>query len=232
MRNLISKMNRWRQQKKRAQTMNEIETTARTVEEAVEIALRELDVTRNEVEINVVSKGKTGLLGIIGNETARVRVKIIDSPTEVMEVATEVLNQLILKLGVEVTVRIRHVDQEEIGGPVFDIEGDDSGLLIGRKGETLRALQFIVKSMVSKRIGARINLMIDVEGYMERRYSSLTNMTHRVAQRVLRSKRSIILEPMPSNERRIVHLALSEHSRITTESTGTGNDRRVEIRLK
>lgn len=225
-------MNRWRQQKKRAQTMNEIETTARTVEEAVEIALRELDVTRNEVEINVVSKGKTGILGIIGNETARVRVKIIDSPTEVMEVATEVLNQLILKLGVDVTISIRHVDQEEIGGPVFDIEGDDSGLLIGRKGETLRSLQFLVKSMVSNRIGTRINLIIDVEGYMERRYSSLTNLAHRVAQRVLRSKRSVILEPMPSNERRIIHLALSEHSRITTESTDTGKNRRVEIRLK
>ena len=78
--------------------MNEIETTAKTVEEAVEIALRELEVTRNEAEINVVSRGKTGILGIIGNEAARVRVKIIESPTEVMEVATEILNQLILKL--------------------------------------------------------------------------------------------------------------------------------------
>ena len=74
--------------------------------------------------------------------------------------------------------------------------------------------------------------MIDVEGYMERRYTTLTNLAHRVAQRVLHSKRSIMLEPMPADERRMVHLALSEHSRITTESTGTGNDRRVEIRLK
>jgi spoIIIJ-associated protein len=212
--------------------MNEIETTAKTVEEAIEIALRELEVTRNEVEINVVSKGKAGILGIIGNETARVRVKIIESPTEVIEVATEILNQMILKLGVTATLRIKQVEQEDIGGPVFDIEGDDSGLLIGRKGETLRALQFLVKSMVSKRIGARTNLMIDVEGYMERRYNSLTNLAHRVAQRVLRSKRSVILDPMPSDERRIVHLALSEHSQITTESTGTGNNRRIEIRLK
>ena len=211
--------------------MQTIETTAKTPEEAIEIALKELDVGRAEVEIDVVSRGKSGILGI-GSEPARVRVTVLEKPSDVVTTTNEVLGDLISLLGVDAVVNLKQTEREDLGGPVFDIEGEDSGLLIGRRGETLSALQFLVKFIVSQRLEQRVNLMIDVEGYQDRRYESLANLANRVAQRVVSSGRSIPLEPMPANERRIVHLTLSDHSDVTTESVGTGSSRKVMVMLK
>ena len=211
--------------------MQTIETTAKTPEEAIEIALKELDVERAEVEIDVVSRGKSGILGI-GSELARVRVTVLEKPSDVVTTTNEVLGKLISLLGVDAVVNLKQTEREDLGGPVFDIEGEDSGLLIGRRGETLSALQFLVKFIVSQRLERRVNLMIDVEGYQDRRYESLANLANRVAQRVVSSGRSIPLEPMPANERRIVHLTLSDRSDVTTESVGTGSARKVMVMLK
>lgn len=211
--------------------MQTIETTAKTPEEAIEIALKELDVGRAEVEIDVVSRGKSGILGI-GSEPARVRVTVLEKPSDVVTTTNEVLVDLISLLGVDAVVNLKQTEREDLGGPVFDIEGEDSGLLIGRRGETLSALQFLVKFIVSQRLEQRVNLMIDVEGYQDRRYESLANLANRVAQRVVSSGHSIPLEPMPANERRIVHLTLSDHSDVTTESVGTGSSRKVMVMLK
>ena len=211
--------------------MQTIETTAKTPEEAIEIALKELDVGRAEVEIDVVSRGKSGILGI-GSEPARVRVTVLEKPSDVVTTTNEVLGDLISLLGVDAVVNLKQTEREDLGGPVFDIEGEDSGLLIGRRGETLSALQFLVKFIVSQRLEQRVNLMIDVEGYQDRRYESLANLANRVAQRVVSSGRSIPLEPMPANERRIVHLTLSDHPDVTTESLGTGSSRKVMVMLK
>ena len=211
--------------------MKEIETTAKTTDEAVELALRELDADRADVEIDVVSRGKAGLFGI-GGEPARVRVTRLEAPNEVVSATTDVLTNLLSKMGVSAMANLRQVHSEELDGPVFEVEGEDSGLLIGRRGETLRALQFIVKYIASKRVETRVNVMVDVEGYQERRYKSLTGLAERVAQNVVRSERSITLEPMPANERRVVHMALSEHRQVATESMGTGDSRQVVIYLK
>ena len=127
---------------------------------------------------------------------------------------------------------LKSEDREDLGGPVFEIEGEDSGLLIGRRGDTLKSLQFLVKFLVSKRLGTRANMMIDVEGYQERRYNSLTNLAQRVGQRVASTGRAVTLEPMPPNERRIVHLALADHPDVTTESMGEGDGRQVVVQAK
>jgi spoIIIJ-associated protein len=124
------------------------------------------------------------------------------------------------------------VEREDLGGPVFEIEGDDAGLLIGRRGDTLKALQFLVKYLVSQKLDTNVNLLVDVEGYQDRRYQSLINMARRVAQRVAEFESPITLEPMPPNERRIVHMALADHPRVTTESTGSGTSRQVVVLLK
>ena len=211
--------------------MREIEITAKTVEEAIELGLRELDVDRAEAEIDVVSRGKTGILGI-GSEPARVRVTRIDTPSDVVTTTTEVLDRIISLLGVDVVSTLTQVEREDLGGPVFDIEGDDAGLLIGRRGETLKSLQFLVKYMVSQKLDTNVNLLVDVEGYQDRRYQSLINMARRVAQRVAESGRPITLEPMPPDERRIVHMALADHQQVTTESTGSGTSRQVVVMLK
>ena len=149
-----------------------------------------------------------------------------------MTVSSEVIAAFVSKLGVDAVVNLKQAHREELGGPVFEIEGDDSGLLIGRRGETLRALEFLVKSIVGRKLGYRAMLMLDVEGYQERRYQSVSNLAKRVAQRVAGSHRPINLEPMPPNERRIVHLALADHPDVTTESTGFGDNRQVVIQPK
>ena len=205
-----------------------IETSAKTKEEAIEIALKELDVDRGEVEIDVVSAGKSGILGI-GSEPARVRVTLVEAPNDVVKATSEVLDSLISKLGVSVVVNLKQAERPDLGGPVFELEGDDSGLLIGRRGETLRSLQFLLKVIVGRRLQARANLMLDVEGYQQRRYETVANMANRVAQRVATTGQSIPLEPMPPDERRIVHVTLAEHQQVTTESDGDGDFRKVVI---
>ena len=212
--------------------MQEIEMSAKTVEEAIEIALKELDAERSDVEIAVVSRGKSGILGI-GAEPAVVRVTLLDdAPPDNVTITSEVLQSLLSMMEVDATLTLKQLYNESLDGPVFEIEGDDAGLLIGRKGETLNTIQFMVKYIVSHRIGERVNVMIDVEGYQERRHQSLTNMAHRVAGRVADTGRAIALEPMPPNERRIVHLALSDHPHVTTESAGVGDSRQVVIQLR
>ena len=214
--------------------MESIEMTGKTVDEALEIALRELDADRGEVEIDVISRGKSGMFGI-GSEPAKIKVtklliesNDIDSP-DIVTVSREVINNLISNMGVNVICNLRQSDSEDVGGPVFEIEGDDSGLLIGRKGETLRSLQFLVRYLVSKKTGQRANLSLDVEGYDERRRQSLSNLANRVSQRVVKTGRSIELEPMNARERRVVHMALSDRDDVFTESSGSGEDRRVVI---
>ena len=211
--------------------MREIVITAKTVEEAIELGLRELDVDRAEAEIDVISRGKAGILGI-GSEPARVRVTRIDTPSDVVKTTSEVIDNIISLLGVDVVSTLTQVEREDLGGPVFEIEGDDAGLLIGRRGDTLKALQFLVKYLVSQKLDANVNILVDVEGYQDRRYQSLMSMARRVAQRVGDSGRPITLEPMPPNERRIVHIALADHHRVTTESTGSGSSRQVVVQLK
>ncbi len=211
--------------------MTEITITAKTVDEAIELALKELDAERAKVEIDVVSRGKAGILGI-GSELAKVRVALLDAPSDVVTTTTEVLDEFISLLGVDVVTSLTQADKENLGGPAFDIEGDDAGLLIGRRGETLKSLQFLVKYMVSQKLGVNANLQVDVEGYQERRNEALANMARRVAQRVMDSGNPISLEPMPANERRIVHLTLADHARVTTESAGSGMSRQVVVHLK
>ena len=216
--------------------MNTIQMTGKTVEEAIEIALRELDVDRGEVEIDVISRGKSGVFGI-GSEPAKVKVSKValssskdsDSSSDVIRVARETIDDLISLMDVDVMCNLRQAESEEVGGPLFEIEGDDSGLLIGRKGETLRSLQFMLRFLVSRKTGERANLSVDVEGYDDRRRQSLSNLANRVAQRVVKTGRSIELEPMNPRERRLVHITLSESGDVYTESSGTGEGRRVVI---
>ena len=208
--------------------MRMIETTANTPEEAIEIALKELDVERPDVEIDVVSKGKAGILGI-GGEPAKVRVTVLDKPPDAVVATTDILQSLISLMDVSATITLVHAEREDVGGPVFDVDGDDSGLLIGRRGDTLRALQFLVSFIASRRLGDRVNLFVDVSGYQERRYETLRSLAQRNARRVASSGREITLEPMPPNERRIVHMALADDPDVNTISDGVGDGRRVEI---
>ena len=161
------------------------------------------------------------------------RVRRIAPGSEVAPAAVEIVSHILQSAGASTTATLRTANDPNTGGPLIDIMGEDSGLLIGRKGETLRALQFIVNLMVRNRAGEmNTRVVLDIENYRERRHESLRAMAMRVADRVMASGRGIALEPMSAAERRVVHMALADHPRVTTQSAGVGEDRKITIVLK
>lgn len=202
--------------------------TAKTVDEAIEVAMHELDAARDEVEVEVLSRGKTGFLGI-GSEQARIRVRKLTAQEDAGPRTMGVVSKILELLGSSAVCTLRNAHDPQSGGPQIDIEGDDAGLLIGRRGETLRALQFVVNVIVNKDREDSVRVLLDVEEYRARRQRALSELAERVAAKVAATGRSITLEPMPPAERRIIHLALADNPRVTTESTGWGTDRRISI---
>jgi spoIIIJ-associated protein len=157
------------------------------------------------------------------------------NPPELEKVACDIVSTLLDKMGVlaavEVVDRGGQVDSaaNEVSPLALNIVGDDLGGLIGRRGETLRDLQFVARLLVSRRLGAWPNFILDVEGYKARRVNALQALALRMAEQVRQTGRPVILEPMPAHERRIVHLALRDDPAVYTESTGEGEERKVQI---
>lgn len=157
------------------------------------------------------------------------------NPPELEAVSTDVVSTLLDKMGliaaVEVADRGGKVDpvSREVAPLVLNVVGDDLGVLIGRRGETLRDLQFIVRLIVSRKIGQWPNLVLDVEGYKARRVNGLQALAKRMADQVRQTRQPMVLEPMPAHERRIVHLALRDDPDVYTESTGEDEARKVQI---
>ena len=207
--------------------MNERVMTGRTVDEAIELALKELDVDRDEAEVEILSRGKAGFLGI-GAEPARVKVTKISEGPSAAALAVETVSRILTAAKVNVNRTLRAANDPEVGGPIIDLDGDDSGLLIGRRGQTLQALQFLVNLIVRKEF-EEVRVSLDVERYRERRETSLRDMASKVAARVVQTSRSVTLEPMTPADRRIVHTTLTDFPGVTTESMGVGEDRKVTI---
>jgi len=208
--------------------METMEVTGKSVDEAIEIALEQLGANRDQVEIDVISEGKGGILGF-GAEPARIRVLMIDMPTGLLPVSKLVLDNVMRNMSVTASSVASKNNDPQSDTVEFDIEGEDSGLLIGRRGESLKALQFIVNLIVNRKSEGRV--ILDVEGYKERRYSSLRTLAKRVAERVVDVGQSITLEPMTPNERRVIHMELSGNNKVGTESTGMGDQRKITIYL-
>jgi spoIIIJ-associated protein len=211
--------------------VKEIEFTAKSVEEAKEIALEQLGVAEDAVEVIVLKKGRSGVLGM-GAEEAKIKVILKDSAqfqSDVPSDAKEILENLIKHLGIEAKVHIVKGNESSI---VLDIEGDDLGVLIGRHGQALTSLQYILRLIVAEKFKTWLPVNIDVAGYKKRRYESLQKLALRLADQVKSTRRSINLEPMPADERRIIHMTLSDHPEVTTQSTGDGEERKIVILLR
>lgn len=211
--------------------LRSVEASGKSVEEATEKALAELGAGREEVEIQILSQGGRRLLGL-GTQEARVRVTLRppEPEEEVALVAKEVLERLLRGMGIEARVSLRPPDLPEGPNPiVLDITGQNLGILIGRRGETLRALQYITRLIVYRRLHQWAEIIVDVEGYKKRRERSLTQLARRMADRATLLGQAVSLEPMPPHERRIIHLALRDHEGVTTESIGEGDRRKVVI---
>lgn len=154
----------------------------------------------------------------------------------ITEVAKNVLEVLLTGMGVVASVvpQTKPIGGEEGGTPpiTFDIEGNDLGILIGRRGQTLACLQFIVRLIVGHQTKAWVPIVVDVEGYKQRCYERLQALAARLAEQVKARRVPFTLEPMLAYERRIIHLALADDPDVTTESIGEGESRKVVIRLK
>lgn len=210
--------------------MESLEVSAKTVRGAVDLALERLGVSAGEVEIEIISGGKGGILGI-GAEDARVRVTVREKASlpqeDLVSQAAQSLKQLLnlMKISGE-------VQQQEGATPeevVLEVWGPSLSSLIGPRGQTLAALQFLVNLIVSRHYKTRTTVSVDVAGYRRRRQQTLKSLALRVAERVKGTGQSITLEPMPTAERRQIHLVLREDPLVVTYSVGEGNGRKVII---
>lgn len=153
-------------------------------------------------------------------------------PDREANVAREVLEELLSKMRIKATVQVRRADSADIEGEapwILDIQGRDLGILIGRHGETLDALQYITRLIASRELQHRANIIVDVEGYKTRRETSLRKLALNMAAQARQMGRTMTLEPMPPHERRIIHIALRDDDTVITESIGMGDSRRVTI---
>jgi spoIIIJ-associated protein len=221
-----------------------VETSGKSIEEAVSAGLAQLGLSRDEASIEILAEGKAGLFGL-GGEPARVRVSELAAKTlseqgsttegsaDTGTRAVEVLERLLELMGVDAQVVARPPETPGDGvgqvSAVLDVDGDDLGLLIGRRGETLGSLQYLLNLILLRQSNERTIVGVDVAGYRRRREESLTGLARRMADRVRATGRTITLEPMPPNERRIVHLALSEDQDVQTSSVGEGDFRKVAL---
>ena len=222
--------------------MKSIEISARTVAEAIQLALAQLGKDRDEVAIEVLEAGSD-------EEEALVRVTAVDdddeavpasepaTPGNVDQIARRILEDLLEHMDIHGYVTaVRSTVPGQRGEPeetiTLHVEGADEeamGLLIGRRGETLRSLQFMVNLLVSRKVQKWPQVVVDVGNYRQRRQESLEGLARRMAERVRQSNRPLMLEPMGAYERRIVHLALRSDPTVYTESTGEGENRKIVI---
>jgi spoIIIJ-associated protein len=230
-----------------------LEIIAPTVDEAIEKGATQLGLSRDQIEIEVLDEGNRGLFGI-GSRQARVRLSLKAAPTAVPEAGEDFLEEedelpvqgndivldsavvvvrtLLEKMRVHAKVNARYIpaeDPKEKPVVLVDVQGNDLSILIGRRSETLNALQYITNLILSKEVGGWVPLMIDVQGYRARRERQLRKMARRLAEQVVHTDRRQMLEPMPANERRIIHLELRDNTLVTTESVGEEPYRKVTI---
>lgn len=208
--------------------MEGIEITAATVEQAIEKAEAQLGLSRDQFEVEVIREGKSGILGVGGRE-AVIRVSPITLPEkDAVKRVTEILDMLLGLLGVPGKVEVLS-DELPLA---LDIKGDDLGILIGRRGQTLASLEYITKLVVVGQLKAWMPLTVDVGGYKKRRRDSLQRLALYLAEQVKSRRHTITMEPLPAAERRIVHLTLADDPDVTTHSVDEGENRKVVILLR
>ena len=208
-----------------------LEMIAPDVETAIERARAELGVPEGDLEVEVLDEGDPD-----SGREARVRVLLPGSEPQpeddVTAAAREVVSELLGHMEIEAEVRVRYQQATSAGedpAVQMDIEGEDLGMLIGKRGETMAALEYIARLIMASKLDRWVNLNVDVGGYKKHREQQLHRLAQRMAQQVHQFGRPISLEPMPANERRIIHITLQDHAGVTTESSGEGDRRRVTI---
>ena len=209
--------------------------TGKNVEDALTKASVELGVTSDRVEYEVIEKGSSGFIGI-GSKPAKInaRVKeeevivVSEAPADIEAVIVEFLSKVFAAMNLTVKINV-NITEESVD---VDLVGDDMGVLIGKRGQTLDSLQYLVSLVVNKKSDKYLRVKLDTENYRERRKETLENLAKNIAFKVKRTKRPVSLEPMNPYERRVIHSALQNDRYVTTRSEGDEPFRHVVVVLK
>lgn len=202
-----------------------IEKKGKTVDEAIKSALEELGCDIDDVKIEIMEEPSKGLLGL-GKKPAVVRISVRQTPEEETRM---VLEDLLNKMKIDYQINSVEYDSGRVR---INITGQDMGLLIGRKGETLNAVQFILSLIVNRDRPEKVHITLDVEDYRKKKEESLEALALRLSDKVKKTRKNVVMRPMTSQERRIVHTALQSDPQVTTYSLGDEPNRKVVISLK
>ena len=203
--------------------VREITASGQTVEEAVQSALEQLNTTKDQVEIDIIDEGKKGVLGIFGSKRAVVKVTIAKNPIkETEKLIKEIAGNMNLSVDVKTTVESNQV--------TYELDGANIAILIGKRGQTLNALQYLLHLAINKDKKAYYTVVLDAEGYRGRRKETLESLAHKMADKAKRLNKKVALEPMPAYERKIIHSALQGINDVSTYSDGVEPHRHIVIK--
>ena len=202
--------------------MRQVTATGPSVNEAVNSALKELQATKDEVEITIVDEGKKGVFGIFGSRPAIVKVAVIINP---IEEGVKFLKSIGEKMGTNVEVEV----VSDGKNTEYKLKGDKIAVMIGKRGQTLNSIQYLTQLVVNRYSEQYINVIVDAEDYRKRRTETLTQLAERLADKAVRTGQKVALEPMPSYERKIIHTALAENKKVKTFSNGNDPHRYLVI---
>ncbi|MBC5638350.1 protein jag [Ornithinibacillus sp. BX22] len=203
--------------------MREVTATGQTVDEAVQSALEQLNTSRDQVEVDIIDEGKRGILGVFGAKRAIVKVRLAKNPIQEAEkFILNVVKNMNVEVDITTTVDGNHVN--------FDLSGEKIALLIGKRGQTLNALQYLTHLVINKEGNQYYTVTLDAEGYRGRRKETLETLALRMADKAKRFNKKVALEPMPAYERKIIHSVLQNKQDISTYSDGVEPHRHVVIK--
>jgi len=203
--------------------LKSIEVQGRTEDDAIETALEQLGMSRDDVSVEIVEQARTGFLGL--KSTPAVVKVIYEAKEERTEQVDTFLTGLFERMDIEVDLDIT----EEEGSINVIMTGKDPGALIGRRGETLDAIQHLTNYVVNRSVSGRVRINLDAENYRQRRNEALESLAARTASKVIKYRRNMTLDPMNAYERHVIHTALQEHKSVTTFSVGSEPNRRVVV---
>lgn len=202
--------------------MNEITITAQTIEAAVQEALDALEVERNQTNVEIIEPGKKGFLGIFKGKPAVVKVtKIVDPVEEAVHFITNVSR----KMGISIHTNVKKTSRNCI----IEISSDSAGMLIGKHGQTLNALQLLTQLVANRYSQQFLNVVLNPEGYREKRKEMVEKLALKIANQAIKTNRSVQLEPMPSHERKMIHQVLAKNSLVETHSIGKEPKRSILV---
>lgn len=207
------------------------EFSAKTVDDAITEACKEFTITSDKLEYEVVEEGSSGFLGI-GAKPAVIKARVKEEVKEITveETAKNFLKEVFEAMNMAVVIDVKY---DEVQNTMdIDLSGEEMGVLIGKRGQTLDSLQYLVSLVVNKEKDDYIRVKVDTENYRQRRKDTLENLAKNISYKVKRTKRAVSLEPMNPYERRIIHSALQNDRYVTTHSEGEEPFRRVVVSLK